>query len=214
MTRYVVGLLLVSSLVLVNAQQRAVLPPIDNGTQEPTLEVFRARLTTIVRARNARALHALIAPDIQITFGEPNGQAAFQAKWHPERRDSSLWTELETILRLGGAFVGEQYCAPYLYAAFPPDIDAFDHAVVIEKDVPLRAAAAANARIVARLSYEIVATKPGARAGRSPWVEVTRQGTASAGYVERRLLRSPADYRACFSLRDGRWMMTALIAGD
>ena len=35
-----------------------------------------------------------------------------------------------------------------------------------------------------------------------------------AGFVDRRYLRSPIDYRAAFARIDGRWQMTLFLAGD
>jgi hypothetical protein len=35
-----------------------------------------------------------------------------------------------------------------------------------------------------------------------------------AGFVDRRYLRSPIDYRAIFARIDGRWQMTLFLAGD
>ena len=34
------------------------------------------------------------------------------------------------------------------------------------------------------------------------------------GYVATRLTRSPIDYRAMFSLTNGRWQMMLFLAGD
>ena len=47
----------------------------------------------------------------------------------------------------------------------------------------------------------------------SEWTRIKlRDGRT--GYISSRYVRSPIDYRAVFNKMDGRWRMTAFVAGD
>jgi hypothetical protein len=45
------------------------------------------------------------------------------------------------------------------------------------------------------------------------WVHV-QLGDGRTGYMWHAYVRRPIDYRALFNLIDGRWRMTAFVAGD
>jgi hypothetical protein len=133
--------------------------------------------------------------------------------WRPEAVDSTLWTVLGEILRLGGSFEPDgSFVAPYTFSRFPDDLDGFESLVVIGTGVALRAAPRPDAPLIARLNYDIVtvATPPDPAAA---WVEV-RTPDGRSGHVAAALLRSPIDYRAGFARRDGEWRMIYFIAGD
>jgi hypothetical protein len=64
---------------------------------------------------------------------------------------------------------------------------------------------------LAPVSYSIVRLID--RADGELWGHV-RLGDGRRGYIWHAYVRSPADYRALFTLIDGRWRMTAFVSGD
>jgi hypothetical protein len=45
------------------------------------------------------------------------------------------------------------------------------------------------------------------------WIAVSL-ANGLKGYIGEEYIRSPIGYRAIFEKKDGRWMLTALVAGD
>ena len=74
-----------------------------------------------------------------------------------------------------------------------------------------RAEVDSDAPVVAPLRWHVVALEDGY--GEAPWLRA-RLPDGRRGYVRRDLFRSFGDFRAIFERRDGRWRMTAFVAGD
>jgi hypothetical protein len=220
MTRGRIDVAVILAVALTSSVLAAKLPPRDEARQDPSFLAFRQRLQEAVRKRDRAYLLKVIDPKIRVNFGEGGGAKEFAHQWKLDSNGSLLWKTLEEVLALGGTFSGtgreREFAAPYTYSAFPEKLDAFEHYCVTAPDVPLRAKPDVRARIIARLNYEIVrqATLPrGVKPPGATWLYVAT-AAGKRGYVARQQVRSPVDYRAFFSKRDGTWRMTALVAGD
>jgi len=186
--------------------------PVDEADLDLSLLRFRNSLVDIVKRRDTPALLAILDPEITNSFGGTGGVPEFEEQWEIFNRKSDVWKVLGSILSMGGAFVSEnEFCAPYVSARFPSDLDGFEWAAIVAADVPLLAEAREEAVVIARLSYALVRTSPERRSGDWVMVDVEEVGT---GYVRGSLVRSPIDWRAYFSKRENRWVMSALVAGD
>ena len=160
-----------------------------------------------------------MAPEIRNSFGDDNGVPAFRTRWRLQDPGSELWPELVAVLALGGTFENDStFVAPYVFSRFPDSLDAFEHVAVIGENVRVRTEPALTARVLVRVSFEVVrrARKP----PRAPtpseaalW-EPIELADGRVGYVAREFLRSPVGYRAAFVRRGGRWLMTLFVAGD
>lgn len=207
-------------IVLASGASAAQLRPRDEARSDPSFFEFRQRLIAAVRKRDRSYVLTILDPKIRVNFGEGGGAAEFARQWKLSSTASPLWKTLGEVLSMGGTFSGtgsnRQFAAPYTYSAFPDTLDAFEHFCVIAPNVPLRAKPDDHSRVIARLDYDIVrlaAPPRDAKALAGPWLQVaTAKG--KHGYVARRFLRSPIDYRALFQKRNGAWRMTALVAGD
>lgn len=215
------GVIAVGFSAMAEENPVGTLPPHDEGAQDPSFKRFRERLLTIVSDRDAEALSEIVADDIHMSFGMRNGRRGFVDKWRPGEPDSSLWSELETVLELGGSFHGRgenaRFCAPYVFTEFPSGLDAFHHQVVTRSGVAVRARPDRQAEVIRTLDYAIVRTRPGMPrtvkdASGTPWVEIRLD--EGVGYVRAETVRSPIDYRACFVRMEDGWRMTIFIAGD
>ncbi|MFB6260984.1 MAG: hypothetical protein ABEJ96_08730, partial [Thiohalorhabdaceae bacterium] len=126
------------------ADPPTTLAPVDEAAQRPDFLEFRQRLQEVVAQREGKALLDLVSARIQVGFG-PGGQGreAFIDQWRPSAPDSPLWDELGRILGLGGEFIdggNTVFCAPYVYTAFPDELDPLHYQVVIKEDALARAA--------------------------------------------------------------------------
>lgn len=185
------------------------LPFVDEGPSKPGFAAYRARLRTAVERRDIGALVEAADPGIRLGFDASGGADTLRKQF---QENSALWDELRVVLANGGRFsTPTSFAAPYVYASWPERFDAFECAAITGRNVRLRSAPRLDAPVVASLSYAIV--RPIDRDPRELWVRV-QPGDGRTGYVWHAYVRSSIDYRALFNLSDGRWRMTAFVAGD
>ena len=188
------------------------LPPIDECAADPNFVAFRDELRVTVERRDAAALLAVVADDIEVDFAGGAGRADFSRTWELDRpAASAVWEELAEALSLGcaGDGSGELY-APSMAAASMAE-DPFEAAVVIRPGAELRAEPDAASPMLAALDWDVVTVPEWDSDG--GWQHVVLANGRS-GYVRSDDLRSPIGYRAAFRRIDGSWRMTAFIAGD
>ena len=183
--------------------------PIDEGASRPEFAAYRARLQAAVARRDVDAVIAEIDPGIRLGFDASGGVAAFRTLV-VERSES--WEELRVVLAMGGTFSSPAaFAAPYVYARWPDQLDSFECAAITGRNVRLRRAPRLDAPITALVSHPIVRLLQ--TGTEKQWSHV-RLGDGRTGYVWHAYVRSPVDHRALFNLVDGRWRMTAFVAGD
>lgn len=191
----------------------------DDGPQDASFVKFRNELKDIIARKDASALFKHLASDIKIDFGGFGGGPEFHKMWKPYDKDTKVWAALSLVVNQGGNFDAPvRFSAPYVYSAFPSDLDAFEHLVVTNEEAVMRKAAKPDAPIVRKLDRDILtivntASKPQHEAGPNDWSEV-KDAKGNQGFVLDRDLRSPLDYRAYFEKRKGRWQITVFLAGD
>jgi len=216
------GIMACAAAGMVAAQDK--LYPVDEATKDPSLKDFRDKLLEAVKKRDKEFLLSVLDPTITNSFGGSGGIEEFRQKWNPGDRNSRLWPELAAILMMGGSFVhsalGTQFCAPYVYSeSVGKGIDPYEYAPITEKNTPVHAKPDDDAPIVITLSYDIVKVIQWPRRRQrhqndaDMWVKIiTPDGRL--GYVSAKSIRSSISYCACFANRKGKWVMTALVAGD
>jgi hypothetical protein len=190
----------------------------DDGPQDASFVRFRNELKATIARKDASALFKVLASDIKIDFGGFGGGPEFHKMWKPYDKDSKVWAALSLVVEQGGNFDSPvRFSAPYVYSAFPSDVDGLDKVVVTNEAAVLRAQPRADAPIVRKLDRDILTVVSGARAQHEAtlddWTEV-KDAKGNKGFVLARDVRSPIDYRAYFERRKGRWQMTMFLAGD
>lgn len=189
------------------------LRPVDEAALQPDFFGFRARLQAALARHDAAALRAVLHPGIKNSFGGDDGLAGFEAAWRPDDPASAVWETLAGVLALGGSFAPDgSFVAPYVFSRWPERVDAFTHLAVVGSAVRVRVAPRPDAHPLTSLDYGIVET-----ASTQPQDEAwhaVRLPDGRAGFVDRRFVRSPIDYRAAFARIGGRWQMTLFLAGD
>ena len=200
--------------------QVAKLLPTDDAARDAGFFIFRARLQEAVARHDTAAVLDAVDPNIRVGFAGKDGSAAFREKWKLQDGDRSpLWAELGTVLALGGGFRGEgSFAAPYVFSRWPEALDAFEHVAVLGTDVRVRSTPSLDGKILASLSFDVLRLSQAGRSRLTPaqmkeWTAVELAG-GRTGYVASRYVRSSAGYRALFNKVNGRWRMTALVAGD
>jgi hypothetical protein len=172
--------------------------PVDEGTRDPSFAAYRQRLIAALETKNKAALLDLMDPHMRTSFGADNG-----------RRELD-WDEVLKAVRMGGSFREGSFWAPYVYSAWPDEVDAFTHAAATRAGVPLRSEPSESASVVRTLDWaivELVDSKDPA------WRHVrTKDGTT--GWAKAEDVRRPIGYRAGFNKTGSDWKMTAFVEGD
>lgn len=194
------------------------LEPVDQASRDPSFVEYRDVLLQAVRVRDAGAVAEFASQDILLSFGGDAGRVSLRANlegtenWQGE----AYWNELQRALELGGVFLEDgAFCSPYLACLdLPgcPDCDPFETVFVTGRDVAARAAPEPGARIVARLSHDVLRMDAEAYSGED-WYPVHLRSGGRA-FVSHNDARMAIDYRARFEKIGGRWFMTVFIAGD
>ena len=195
-------------------------------SENPYVQVLEAELRRVIAARDERALLAMVAADVLNSFGGDGGKTEFRRIWGLNRNPgaSQVWRVLADVTAETGVagFEDDRLSVAYPResALFPDEAqghayDPFAYCVVRSAGAPLRSRPESTASPIPVLGGEIVnagdhADRCGSASG---WVRVeTSQGRY--GYVAAARLVSPVGWRARFERRGGRWLMTALLAGD
>ncbi len=198
--------------------------PYDEATKDPSLMKFRAQLWKAIQEKNVILLTDLIDENIKIGFGDHNGKKAFIQEWqlYSKPKESKLWNELGSVLKLGGAFgqhSNYQFCAPYISNL--EDIqDPFEEGVVIGEGVRVRAHPNSKAKVLKSLSWEKVEILMQVNAqtevidGEKHYWQKINTSEDLEGFVYGKFIRTPVDYRAWFEKINDQWKMTAFLAGD
>jgi hypothetical protein len=207
---------IVSLVTCLGAQAAPSVPqllPVDEAPRRPDFLAFRQELQAIVERRDVPALLKVLDPNIKVSFGGGDGIDGFKKKWKLDSNQSDVWNELGWVLAHGGTFEEtDAFRAPYVYSRWPEKFDPFEHVAVVGSQVRIRSAAAKDAPIIETLTYAIVQLDLESDS-QGQWTAI-KLTNGRAGFVASQLLRSPVDYRAFFNRVDGRWRMTAFVAGD
>ena len=195
------------------------LRPIDEGTTDDSFRKFRSELLAAVSRKDAQFLLSVLDPEITNSFGGDGGIEEFKTWWKLYSENSKVWETLRGVLSMGGTFQNRDrsdFASPYVFSAFPTKLDDFWYLAVISDSAELRSGPSQTAPRVATLSYDIVKLAPDVDRSQPwyerEWIKIIICNTV--GFIRRRDVRSPIDYRAGFKKKDGRWRMTALVAGD
>lgn len=207
------------------AQERYV-RPVDDGKKDPTFVEFRNRLIKAAENRDSKFILSILDPKIRLSFGGQAGIADFKEIWKIDAPNSKFWDEFLPVIRNGGTFYTErgsttrrQFYAPYIFTSFPIDLDAYEYQAILGSAVNLREKPDAASLVIASLSYNVVKIdydnsikRPGTDA-EYEWFKVETLG-GKKGFVRSEYVRGTFDYRAAFNKKQGKWKMTAFIAGD
>lgn len=174
---------------------------------------FRTALADAVVARDVDAMVALADPEIKLDFGGAGGHEEFRREL--SEPGWNLWPALEALLPLGCAVNSRDgITLPWYFAQDFGDLDSFSAMIVLGEDVPLRAAAGAESRVLTRLSWDTVELDLDEFDGELGPVARVKARDGTVGYVASENLRSLIDYRLIAERSDGQWKITAFVAGD
>ena len=176
--------------------------PLYEWDKDKTLTAFRSQMMELIRARDEKRLFDHVDPDVRISFGQGVGIEAFKHAWYQEPH----WDELFAIFFIGGGVFrdNDHFLAPSVHANWPEQLDPFSFDLVMSRNTPLRESQAPKSSAVAILSFDIVKLLP--EKGH------VRVADGRSGWVDPKLLWSPAGYRVELVRKWGTWKIAALVS--
>ena len=199
-------------LALAAALAPARLPPVDRCHGNASFDAFRTALVRAADQRDAQAVMRLVADDVQVDFGGGSGKAAFAKAWKLDRpRQSKLWREIKTIVRLGCVYEHGGWLMPSFSSQLETQLDPLTTLFAIMPGSPLRSKPSEDSPVAARLNWDILTLQEVSADDR--WLQV-RLGDGTTGYVRASEVRSPLDNRLTVGRINGALRITAFVAGD
>ena len=185
-----------------------LLPPAQNFDAE--FEAFYKEFTAAVRREDIKFIDGILDEGVMSSFGGVPGPLYFYDYW----TFGDLWAKLNEIIALGGVYdqAKKSFVAPYLFKAGLED----EQFAVIGKNVPVYESKSTDAKVIAKLEYDVLGYHySDAFHGKGPddFVSVATL-SGKTGFIQKKYLRSPIDYRLCIEQKDGAWKLLWLIAGD
>lgn len=184
--------------------------PRDECPQVDGASVFRSRLASAIRERDAEALTALAADDIKLDFGGEAGiselrQRLADPKWR-------LWEELEALVTLGCAANGQAGITIPWIADQEMNIAQPGSAMLVTgENVPVYSAPDDTAPQIGAVSWDVVEI---ATIRPDETFQEVALPRGERGFIASDALRSLLDYRLTASSRNGKWSITSFLAGD
>jgi hypothetical protein len=177
--------------------------PVYEWDKDKTLTAFRGQMMELIRRRDEKRLFDHVDPNVRISFGPGAGIKAFMRAWYIEPH----WDELFAIFYMGGGVFrdNDHFETPSIHPNWPETLDPLSFAVVMSRNTPLRESKDPGSKAIATLSFDIV--KPLGEKGH------VRVADGRTGWVDPRLLMSPAGYRVELVRKWGTWKIEALVSG-
>jgi len=196
-----------------------LIPPKQSFDAE--FEAFYKEFTAAVSKKDMAFIDSILDEGIMSSFGGDPTKDFFYEHWETQREhyDRELWDVLEAIIALGGVYdqTKKSFTAPYIFTDFKnTDLDAYEYFAIIEKSVSVYENESVNSKVIDALDYSILEFHHNQEFWEKKaedFVSVTTL-SGSAGFIQRKHLRSPIDYRLCIEQKDGQWKLLWLIAGD
>lgn len=192
--------------------------PADETVNDLSFMEFKLNLLKAIKAKDVEFILKIITPETKLSFGEDHGREGMERLWGLSHdKNSGFWDVMERILRLGCVQTkgpnGVWFYAPYTYTNFKGE-DSFSVLIITGHDVNLRQKPNSNAGILEKLDYDTVQiANPQKYSVSEPWPHVISPSGRS-GYVSRKYLISPVDYRAGFTKINGEWKLLFFVTGD
>jgi len=191
--------------------------------QFSSFQKFKEHLVTAVNNNDTLFIFNHLSSDVFNGFGSDNGKEIFRRLWKDPRTD--LRKELQTALRLGTMKWNRtsadplRYYAPAYFLTFPDSLDVFTHSYITQDSVNVYAKPDFNSDGFAITKNSIVKVlrrqvfdHPDMDTT-TTWSKISTFGEKS-GFVQRRYLRSPIDYRFWFERKNDKWYIMGWAAGD
>jgi hypothetical protein len=188
------------------------LPPIEQCSGDRGFVNFRSALRVAVARRNRAALIGMLAPDVMVSFGGDSGRDAFAKLWSFNPKEyGNVWDQLETMLKLGCTNSDKIRMIPSLSSQL--DQYGADEAFEMRLILPGARLFKTPGNVHTAAPVQAWSLAKATNAGGDLWTGV-KLVDGREGFISDDNLYEPLGYRMLVEKRQGKWMITAFVAGD
>jgi len=185
--------------------------------QDADLNSLIATLDKAAEAKDFAPFEAALTPTSTASFGGDEGPEGFRRSYGIDQPDSLFWAAWLEAAALGGTFVQtDLYVLPYTAGELPDNADPYLSIIAVGDRTLLYAAPKEGAKVLGDVTHQLLEKldiEPADMEKTGPdYLRV--KADMGEGYVRVSETRSPLDYRAVFELVDGKWKLSAFVAGD
>lgn len=194
--------------------------PVDESQDNPSFAKFKAEFDQAIETKDADWIIAHLDENVWSSFGGDGGVDEFIEHYKLREPDSFFWEAVNTAFELGGAFreiQGDQrFVAPYVFARFPGEYDAFFYSAVIVPNALMYFQPNDDADVVGVLKYSVVKTAFKEDRGEKHENGFQKIETTNGlpGWVREEYIRSPLEHRIGIKQVGDEWKITFLVEGD
>lgn len=189
---------------------------------DPLLNEFITNLKNAVKNKDKEYIISILSSDILISHGGNGGVQEFKNHWNWSSDDSSFWTVMDKLLRLGGEkYRGNGfYLIPYIFSNWPKNkkYDVFEHMAITGTHIDVRINPdLKTSEVVGQFSFDIVKVdyeKSIRYFDETIWYYTESFDGKLKGYVYWDYIWSPIGYRTSFEFINNEWKITVLVDGD
>ena len=187
------------------------LPPVHECSDDRDFDRFRYELMQAVARRDKEALLAKFAPDVLLSFGGSRGRNDLLKEWGFDAAEyGNIWTQLETLLKLGCARSGAARIIPSLITQVEPFEDDGVGRVLLLPGATLYESRGVESPNSDTVSWTLATVTSRV----ADWGTGVRLPDGREGWIPDEELYDPIGYRLVIEKRGGSWRVTAFVAGD
>lgn len=188
------------------------LPPIHQCNDDRSFDSFGYTLAQAVARRDRGSLLELFAPDVLLNFGGSRGRDELVKEWEFDAAEyANIWRQLEIMLKMGCAKSNGARVIPSLSVQVEP----YAEEQLRDRILILPGARLLKERGVEHPNPDTIGWSVARVISRvADWGTGVRLPDGREGYIFDDEVYEPAGYRMLIEKRDGKWMITAFVAGD
>ena len=195
--------------------------PVDESSEDPSLEKFISRLKGIIRRKNTEELIQCLDTGIVVSWGGGEyGIETFRKNYglNSKHEKSGIWKTLDQYISMGGAWNNMEkssFCFPYiqsnvLYERLNEDLDCYSYATCMDPKVIVYEKPSNNSKKISILSYEVVIAINTSK----EFTKIQSIDQTISGYVLTKQLFRCYNPHPVIEKIDGNWKITSFAGYD
>lgn len=201
---------------LQNHIHRPQLFPQDDSASSPSYVAFVNELKSTIQSRNLDKLVSLTHPDVMLGLGGSGGHDDLKMLFGGPESADEYWQILKEVIELGSVrSAKDAFCAPYVSCLDIASISAnvYGTLVITQPNIALYERASAQSTKLKGLNYDVVELIEPYPTEEDTFARV-RLYDGNTGYIDRRAVRSPLDFRMEITKHNDQWQIKSFFGGD
>jgi hypothetical protein len=201
---------------LLELTQRPQLFPKDDSALDLSYLQFIGQLKSAIQNRDIEKMVSLAHPEIMLGHGGSGGQDDFKVLLSSPTSADDYWQTLKNLIELGGIKKSNDvFCLPYISClnVVPLNANIYGTFVVTQPNIAPHARPSDLSAVLKVLHYDVVELVEPFFIEKDTFARV-RLYDGHTGYIDRKALRSPLDFRMEVIKHADQWQIKSFFGGD